>query len=324
MRRRAVMVLAGSALATRPAAAQEKVRRVGLLSNGVAATPGAPTTWRGELLRVLAANGFSLGGNLELVERYADGDIERLPGLAREIDSGRVDVVLAITGPAVRAMLAATRVTPIVMVVGDDPVALGFIASLARPGGNVTGINFQTIEGDAKRLELLRDAMPGARRFGVLAYRESGPRAASVLARAASQLGVELVSHAVSGPAEYAAAFATLKKDGVAAVLIESTQALSKDAVRLAAIAEATGLPTICEWDYMARVGCMLGYGHDLSYAHRRAGEYVARILKGVAPAELPVEQADAWRLTVNLGVARRLGLKVPPALLARAEEVIE
>ena len=140
----------------------------------------------------------------------------------------------------------------------------------------------------------------------------------------AAQLNIELTTHAVSSSAEYGTAFTALKNNGAAGVLIESTQALSTDAVRLVSIAEAVGLPTICEWDHMARVGCMLSYGHDLSYAQRRASEYVARILKGVSPAELPVEQSDAWKLTINLGVATQLGLTIPPIILVRADEVIE
>ncbi|HJQ59105.1 MAG TPA: ABC transporter substrate-binding protein [Vineibacter sp.] len=318
------LALLGGTVVAWPSAAQDKLRRVGLLSSGLSVpTPGAPTSWRGELLRVLAESGFSQGRNLELLERYAEGQPDRLPAMAREIGAASAEVVLAITGDAIRAMAAADRATPIVMV-ASDPVERGFITSLARPGGRMTGLNFQTIDGDAKRLQLLREAIPGKRRFGVLAYGGSGPRLAQVLAQAATQLDIELATRTVSGSAEYATALAALKKDGVGGVLIESTQVLSTDAVRLAAIAEANGLPTICEWDYMARVGCMLGYGHDISYAHRRAGEYVARILKGSRPAELPVEQPDAWKLTINLGVAARLGLTVPPAVLARADAVID
>ena len=328
MKRRLLVAATGALLtglgARRSAVAQEQIRRVGLLSNGAVATAGAPTTWRTELIRMLAENGFSLGKNLQLVDRYAEGRLERLPLLAREIGAARVDVVLAITGEAVRAMLAANQETPIVMVVGYDPVALGFVASLARPGGRVTGLNFRTLEGDAKRLELLREALPRSRRLGILEYRGSGQRLVDALIPVAAQLNIELTTHAVSSSAEYATAFTALKNNGAAGVLIESTQALATDAVRLVSIAEAVGLPTICEWDFMARVGCMLSYGHDLSYAQRRAGEYVARILKGASPAELPVEQSDAWKLTINLGVATRLGLTIPPVILVRADEVIE
>jgi putative ABC transport system substrate-binding protein len=133
-----------------------------------------------------------------------------------------------------------------------------------------------------------------------------------------------VIRRSVTEPDEYAAAFATMRSEGVAGVVVAASQPLATNALRVAASAVEHGLPTICEWDYMARAGCVFGYGHDLVRAQRRVGEYAARILKGAAPGELPVEQFDAWRLTVNLGVAARLGLEIPPALLARADEVIE
>src|SRR5262249_54055041 len=145
-----------------PQAAAEKVYRVGLLSNG------RMTTWRGELLGILHQHGFAVGRNLEIVERYSDGHVDRLPSLARELDAAGVDAIVALSQESVRAVLAATTTTPIVMVVGEDPVAVGIVASLARPGGRVTGMAFRTFEGDAKRLQLLTEAIPSGRRFGYL------------------------------------------------------------------------------------------------------------------------------------------------------------
>ena len=313
------------ALAASPqrAAAQEKVWRVGLLSNSPPSS-GVSTSWRDGVLRSLARNGFGLGRNLELVERYSEGRHDRLPHLAREISAEGVDAVVAISDVSVRAVLAATQATPIVMVVGDDPVAAGFVAGFARPGGRVTGIFYQTAEGDAKRLQLLREAIPGARRFGYLGLSYQAVARADVMTRAAAQLGVELTMHWIGGPAKYATAFTAMKNENVSGVVVSAAQPLATDAPRVAASAAEHGLPTICEWDYMARAGCVFGYGHDLAFAQRRVGEYVARILKGAVPAELPVERSDAWKLTVNLGAAARLGLEIPPSLLARADEVIE
>src|SRR5262245_56898317 len=152
-----------------PAASQDKVWRAGLLSAGTGAQPpGMQSTWRTGILLSLDRNGFHAGKNLELVERYAEGNPDRLPDLAREIAAANTDVIVAISDSSVRAMLEVTKVTPIVMVAGADPVEVGFVKSLARPGGKVTGLAFQTIEGDVKRLELLREAMPNARRFGYL------------------------------------------------------------------------------------------------------------------------------------------------------------
>ena len=308
-----------------PAAAQDKVWRVGLLNGGGGTQlPGAQLSWRAGVLLGLARNGYFIGNNLELVDRHAAGDADRLPSLAREIAAAKVDVVVAISDASVRAMLAATSATPIVMVVGVDPVALGFVVSLARPGGMVTGLAFQTFEGDVKRLQLLHDAMPDARRFGYL--RPPGPSPAELLDEAARRLNIEVTTRSVDrlDQAAYEAAFAAMRGEGVAGVLIASTQALSSEAQQFGPIAQSFGLPTICEWEYMARIGCVLAYGHDLAASQCRVGEYAARILKGSAAADLPVEQPDAWKLTVNLGAAARVGVALPPSILARADEVIE
>jgi putative tryptophan/tyrosine transport system substrate-binding protein len=311
-----------------PAASQDKVWRAGLLSGGTQAQlPGVHSTWRTGVLRGLEQNGFRIGKNLELVDRYAEGDLDRLPELSREIATNNVDVVVAIADPSVRAMLAATKVTPIVMVVGADPVEVGFVTSLARPGGRVTGVAFQIFEGDVKRLQLLREAMPQARRFGYLRPPGTIPaRATEALANAARQFDIELITRVAARlePAAYEAAFSAMRSEGASGVLVASTQQLSFDVQRFAPIAQSLGLLTICEWAYMARTGCTLAYGHDLGYAHRRVGEYAARILKGTPPADLPVEQLDTWKLTVNQREAARVATIIPLAILARADEVIE
>jgi putative ABC transport system substrate-binding protein len=310
-----------------PSMAQDKVWRVGLLSNGSpTGSSGQPSTWRSGVLLSLDQNGYRLGLNLELVDRYSEGHVDRLPDLAREIAAAGVDVVVAVSEASVRAMLAATRATPIVMV-GGNPVTSGLVGSMARPGGRVTGIAFQTEEGDVKRLQLLRDAMPDAHRFGRLGPPGQVPaRAAELLVDAASRLDIELTMREVAGlePAEYAAALAAMRGEGVDGVLIAATQAWAADAPLVGRIAMEHGLPTICEWAFQARTGCTLAYGHDLAYAQSRVGWYAARILKGAAPADLPVEQPDAWKLTVNLQAAKALGLTVPQSILARADEVIE
>jgi putative ABC transport system substrate-binding protein len=310
------------------ATAQEKVRRVGLLSNGTLVPATAQqSTWRGGLLQALGENGYRPGVNLELVDRYSDGHADRLPGLAREIAAAGIDVVVAVSDVAVRAILTATQATPIVMVVGDDPVAAGFVASMPRPGGNVTGLAFQNFEGDVKRLQLLRETIPDAHRFGRLAPPGQVPaRAVELTMGAANRLDVELTMRQVDRleSTQVAAALAAMRADGVAGVLVAASQAWAADGPLVGQIAQEQGLPTICEWEYMARSGCVLAYGHNLAYAHRRAGWYAARILKGTAPVDLPVEQPDEWRLTVNLKAAARLGLTIPPSILARADEVIE
>jgi len=303
--------------------AAEKIWRIGLLVNS-GPPSGIATPWRDEILRVLAQNGFTTGRNLEMVERYSEGKADRLPLLAREINASGVDAIVAISKQSVQAALGATQSTPVVMVVGEDPVKAGIVVSLAHPGGRVTGIAFRTIEGDAKRLELLREAIPGGRRFGYLGISYESGLKANEIAEAAARLGIEVTTYWVNGPNEYAAAFASMKNEGIAGVVVGATQPLATNASRVAASAAENRLPTICEWDYMARVGCVLGFGHDLTYGQHRVGEYVARILKGTAPSELPVEESGAWKLTVNSRVATQLGITLSPNILARADEVIE
>ena len=179
-------------------------------------------------------------------------------------------------------------------------------------------------EGDVKRLELLREAIPGARRPGYLGMSYERARAVELMASAAARLGIELAMHWVDGPAEYASAFAAMRNEGAAGAVVAANQPLASHSREVAASAAENRLPTICEWDYMARVGCVLGFGHDLTYGQRRVGEYVARILKGAAPSELPVERSGAWKLTVNLRAAAQVGLIIPASLLVRADKVIE
>jgi len=323
---RAVLLLLLLAFAAGPqrAAAEERVWRVGLLSNSSPPPSDVTTTYHDEILRALAHDGFAVGKNLQFIERYSENHADRLPLLAREINAAGADVIVAVSDVSIRAALAATKTTSIVMVVGDDPVTTGLVASFAHPGGRVTGIFFQVSEGDAKRLELLSEAIPSARRLGYLGVSFQRTTRADTMASAAARLGIELVMHWVEGPAEYGFAFAAMKNEGAAGAVVAASQPLASHAREVAARASENGLPTICEWDYMARVGCVFGFGHDLAYAQYRVGEYVARILKGALPAELPVERPDKWKLTINRGVAQRLGFVIPPLILARADEVIE
>jgi putative ABC transport system substrate-binding protein len=272
----------------------------------------------------LAQNGFSEGKNLEFIDRYSQGYSDRLPKLAHEISDQKADVIVAISSPSVRAALAATKTIPIISI-GGDPVADGLASSYAHPGGRVTGVVFQVAEGDAKRLELLTEALPSARRFGFLgmSYQRDMPVSAEI-SSAATRLGVELTTRWIDGPAEYATAFDDMRTSGAAGVVIAANQPLASDAQRVAATAAEHGLPAMCEWEYMAYAGCVLSYGHDLAYAHRRAAEYLTRILRGTRPADLPVERSDAWKLTVNSRAAQQFGIIFPQALLARATEVIE
>jgi putative ABC transport system substrate-binding protein len=305
-----------------PGQADDRVWRVGLLSNSPPPS-GVTTTWRDGVLEVLHKHGIEPGKNLELVERYSDGDANRLPPLARELGAINPDVIVAI-GVSASAALAATRSTPMVVVVGEDPVTLGLVASIARPGGRVTGIVLLTPEADTKRLQLLSEAIPGGRHFGYLGMSFESVEKVEAIRRAADQLGVKLTTRLVEGPAEYEAAFIAMRKDDVAGVVVAANQPLATHSVEVAAAAQASGLATICEWEYMARVGCLFGFGSDLDAAHRRVGEYVVRIIKGTPPADLPMQRSDVWKLTINLKTAKALGLTIPQSILIRADEVIE
>jgi putative ABC transport system substrate-binding protein len=322
---RRVLVIAVLAFAL-PAMAQEKIWRLGVLTPGWAALgSGEPGSFRVTTLPVLAAGGFIEGRNLMLVARAADGDPSRLPGLARELADERVDVVIVVGGAAASAVMAASPSTPIVMsFAAEDPVQLGHARSLARPGGKVTGIFFRALETEAKRLELLAEAMPQARRFGFLAAATLEPARVDLLARTAARLGVELTTRTAHDAAEYTDAFASLKQAGAAGVLVMATTLFGFDAPTFSPIAARHGLPTICEWDYMARQGCVIGFGPDLVALWRRTGDYVVRIFKGADPGELPIEMPDRFALAVNLRAAAHLGLTIPPSLLTRADEVIE
>jgi putative tryptophan/tyrosine transport system substrate-binding protein len=310
-----------------PTLAQEKVWRLGVLTPASLAYLGSnvPGSINATTLPVLAEAGFVEGKNLKVVRRAAEDDPGRLPDLARELAEEHVDVVIAIGGLAAKAVMIAAPSTPTVLsFTGADPVEAGLARSFARPGGKVTGIFFRGAESDAKRLELLAEAMPSARHLGLLAGPTLEPARTELLARTAARLGVALTTRMAAVGADYADAFAALKAVGAAAVLIPGNPTFSRDAPIFAPIAARHGLPTICEWDYMARQGCVFGFGPDLVTLRRRTGDYVVRILKGADPAELPIEQPDRFTLAVNLGVAAKLGLALSPSFLARADEVIE
>jgi putative ABC transport system substrate-binding protein len=234
-------------------------------------------------------------------------------------------VIIAIAGDSLQAAATATRTVPIV-VFGSDPVGMDLAASHARPGGNVTGVVILTAELDAKRLDLLREAAPQARRIAVLLQRHTATRPASEreLRRVAASAGVELLVQDAATAEDYAGAFAAMRAAGAQALLIGAHAQFNGDRDRLAALALAAGLPTACEWAVMARAGCLIGYGPDQDDLRRRMARYVAAILGGAQPGELPIETPTRFEFAVNLRTARALGITVPPAIMIQADEVIE
>ncbi|SEE82252.1 putative ABC transport system substrate-binding protein [Rhizobiales bacterium GAS191] len=306
-----------------PADAQEKIWRLGFLTPGADHT--APGSIRGTTLPFLAERGFVEGRNLLFVPAPGEGDLARLPQLAERLIQQRVDVIITVGALATRAALKAAPGTPIVLsFAGEDPVKDGFARSLARPGGAVTGIFFRGLESDAKRLELLSQALPAARVFGFVAAPSLEPAREELLARTAAKLRVSIITRMVYGSGDYAAAFDAFHAAGAAGVLIMGTTILAGDAPLFSPLAAERGIATICEWDYMAREGCVLGFGPDLVALRRLTGEYVARIFKGENPGDLPIQQPDRFILAVNLRAAAQLSLPLSPTFLARADEVIE
>jgi putative ABC transport system substrate-binding protein len=304
-----------------PAAADERVWRIGFLTSGGSFMGSV----RSATLRALAANGFHEGKNIELVARWANGDPERLPALARELAGAKVDVIIAVSNAAIGAAKAAAPETPIVMsFAGRDPLEDGFVRSYARPGGQITGIVMLAPELTEKRIQILREALPAARRVGFLAAETTAPAQIEDTRRAAAALGLSLTVASARGPAEFSSAFAKLRADGADGVVVASHPFFAAEGARLAAAAIEHRFVTSCEWGFMARDGCTFGYGADLAKLRYRTGEYVARILRGADPAELPLEQPERFELVVNLRTAAALGVEVPSSLLIRADEVIE
>jgi putative ABC transport system substrate-binding protein len=323
MKRRAFITLLGAAAAWPIAARAQQVRPViGLLSgtNREARLIGA--IWQG-----LNETGFVEGQNAAMEYRFAEGRFERLPALAAELVANRAAVIIGMQ--SVAAPLAAKAVTPSVPVVfsiGGDPVRLGLVASLARPGGNVTGATFLVNTLSAKRLELLHDLLPAAKVMGLL-VNPKNPAAASETSdvqAAARTLGVQLVAQNASNEPEIDAAFATFAGQRVGAVTFAADAVFNARRAQLIALSARHALPVMYFYREFANDGGLMSYGGFDTDAYRLAGVYAGRILKGEKPADLPVQQVTKVELVINLKTAKTLGLTVPLALLGRADEVIE
>ena len=324
MKRRDFMLLMASATAAWPLAISaqqaEKVFRVGFLNAG-ANIPQIHLL--GDALREL---GWVEGKNIVWERRYADNHLDRLPELAAELVRLKVDVIMA---PGTLAPLAAKRATatiPIVMTGAGGPLESGLVDSLARPGGNVTGVSLMVTELGGKRLELLKELVPHMSRVAVL-WNAANPYPAAVFReseRAAQILGIDIQSLEVRGPDDFAGAFETAKRqppDALTVVEDPLTMNLRNQVVDFAA---ACRLPAIYGFRFFVDAGGLMSYGASLSDMSRLAAGYVDQILRGTKPGDLPVEQPTKFDLIVNLKTANALGLEIPPMILARVDEVIE
>jgi putative ABC transport system substrate-binding protein len=319
-----VLSLAGAPLAV-AAQTTGRVYRIGFLGQTSARDHAAAIA---VLRRGLREAGYEEGRNLVIEYRWAEGRLDRLPALAAELVGLEVDLIVTHGTPGSRAAKKATSTIPVVIATAGDPVRSGVVASLSRPGGNVTGLSVQEFEVNLKRLELLKEVAPGITRVGYLRVpglqtervREGVARDEDAAARA---LGLELRQAMVRKPEDLPGAFSEFARQGVHAVLVPNTSLLNARAALIAGLAATHRLPTIGA-PVFAKAGGLLAYGPREADMYRRAAGYVDRILRGARPADLPIEQPTTFELIVNLGTARALRLTVPPSLLARADQVIE
>jgi ABC-type uncharacterized transport system substrate-binding protein len=276
--------------------------------------------------RGLKDTGYVEGENVAIEYRWAEGQYDRLQALAADLVRRQVAVIVAAGGSGFAAR-AATTTIPIVFVSGEDPVGLGLVASLARPGGNLTGINFLAGELQAKRLELLRELVPGVVRVAVL-VNPTNPTNAEGTVRdveaAARALGLQIQVLNASTSGEIDAAFATLEHERPDALFVGSDAFFNNRRVQLVHLASRHAVPATYAGRDFAVAGGLISYGADITDAYREVGVYAGRILKGAKPADLPVVQSSKFELVINHQTARMLGLTVPATLLARADEVIE
>src|SRR5262249_17955139 len=270
--------------------------------------------------------GYTEGRNLVVERRLAEGRIERLPELAVDLVRLDVDVILAVTTPAVQAARAATLTIPIVFVGVADPVGTGLVESLARPGGNVTGISTRLVDLVAKQLQLLKELVPSLSRVAVLSNPENAASALSLKeAECVSRsFGIEVIGVAIRSPSDVGAALASLVRDRPGALLIHSTAPMIERRVQILEFATSHRLPAVTAFRQMADAGALATYGPDARDGARRAADYVVKIFKGAKPGNLPVEQPTKLELVINLKTAKALGLTIPQSLLLRADQVIE
>ena len=297
----------------------EKVWRVGFLRSG-----HPPENYIAGLKQGLREQGHVPDQNVIVEIRATDGSVDQLPGLAEELMRSRVDVVLASAAPAALAVKRATVSVPVIFVGVFNPVELGLVSSLARPGGNITGLAANAGDLTGKRLELLRGIVPRLRRVAVLWHpaNPTNPIQLKGAQAAARTLGVQLELVSIQGPGDFDALTKAVRgADGL--LQLESPLFVTYRA-RLAELASRSRLPAIFSQREYVEAGGLMSYGADFHDLYRRAGQYVGKILKGVKPADLPVEQPTKFELVINLKTAKALGLTIPPSLLLRADQVIE
>ncbi len=302
----------------------EKVRRIGHLTSG---SPATSVDWIEVFRQRLRELGWVEGHNLFIDRRAAEGRFDRLPDLAAELVALEPDLIVASPTPAAIAARKATDRIPIVMINVGDPVGLGLVASLARPGGNVTGLAYSVgLETIGKGVDLLREAVPAVRRMAVLTNpaNPAQPIVVRDLKGAASSLGVQFQFLEASGPDEFERAFAAMAEQRAGAIVVVPDAVSVAHRERIAGLAAGHKLPSIYGLRENVEAGGLMSYGPNFSDQFRHAATFVDQILRGAKPAELPIKQPTQFELVINLRTARALGIDIPGSLLARADEVIE
>ncbi len=305
------------------AQAPAKVHRIGLLS---AFSSSATAPWLQAFRQGLRDLGWVEGKNISIESRYAEGKSDRLPDLAADLVRLKVDVIVTAVSPDAVAAQKATRVIPIVMAAAPDPVAIGLVESLARPGGNITGLSQMSLELAGKRLELLKEMIPSLSRVAVL-WNAQGTASTvgwKEIQQPARQLGVQLQSLKVRSPDDFDQAFVAATRARAGALFILPAPYVSGNLKRIADLAAKSRLPSIFHRSEFADAGGLVAYGPDRSDMFRRAATYVDKILKGAKPGDLPIEQPTKFELVINMKTAKALGIKIPQSILVRADKVIE
>jgi ABC-type uncharacterized transport system substrate-binding protein len=332
MRRIGLAVVLAVSLVLAPLAAQaqqaEKVWRVGYLFTGAVPAPlPTPSLALNIFVRAMRDLGYIEGRNLIIEVRSANGRPERLPALAAELVRLPVDLVVTLGDSEVRAAKQATATIPIVMSPSGDPVGAGYVASLARPGGNITGVSWVSPELSAKLLQLLKEAAPKVSSVAVL-WNSGNPvkaRDFNEARRAAETLGLRVRSVEVKASSDLARAFGAVPRTHSDALLALVDEVLSPSTFsRIADFATKERLPSVVGLNMYATAGGLIGYGPTFAEVHRRAATFVDKILKGAKPGDLPVEQPTKFELVINLKTAKALGLTIPQSLLVRADELIQ
>jgi putative ABC transport system substrate-binding protein len=327
MRRREFITLLGGAAAAWPLGVRAQQPTMPVIGFMHAGSANAYAHVSAAFRQGLKESGYVEGQNVAIEYRWGNNENNRLPELAADLVRREVAVIVAGGGfPPALAAKAATSTIPIVLVFGGDPVNLGLVASLSRPGGNVTGVTFVTVELMAKRLDLLRELVPQATTIAYLADLRSvvGQGMLQDMVAAAGTLGRQLTVAEARSDRDFEPAFATFAERRARALVMGASPLFDSNRDKLVALAARHKLPTIYQAREDALDGGLMSYGASIGDAFRLGGRYVGRILKGVKPADLPVEQSSRFELVINMKTAKALGLEVPPTLLIRADELIE